>query len=175
MFEYVGAYENLELFQYKCSDVEQGVDRYLKLEVDSERPLWTYEEATPHTHNVNYGTKTSASGGASHSHTVSGQTAEAVTNHSHDVAIDDHTHPIEFGIYEEAIAGRTLSAKLYDPDGKLLKDFGVLVTGEDTEELDLSEYFAELKYGMYSLVLSASGRLRARLIFYELCKMYAQW
>jgi hypothetical protein len=146
-----------------------------------------------HTHSIDYGTKTSASGGASHAHTVSGQTTSTQDNHthsvaigtvtsaagagshSHDVTIDDHTHPIDFGIYEEAITGRTLSAVLYDPEGNVLKDFGVVLTGEDNDVLDLSEYFATLKYGMYRLVLSASGRLRARLVFYELCKMYAQW
>lgn len=157
------------------------------------KTLNTWEEAAAHAHDVAIGTKTSASGGASHSHTVSGQAAEAVANHAHDVAvgtvtsesgagahshgvtIDDHTHPIDFGIYEEDIAGRTLSAVLYDPDGNVLKDFGVLLTGEDSDVIDLSEYFASLKYGMYRMVLSASGRLRARLVFYELCKMYAQF
>ena len=106
------------------------------------------------------GTVTSASGGGSH---------------SHNVTLPDHTHAIDFGIYEEAITGRTLSAILYDPDGNVLKDFGVVLTGEDNTTLTLSTYFATLKYGMYRVVLSASGRLRARLIFYELCKMYAQY
>ena len=141
----------------------------------SGRTPFTYGAPSSHAHDVDYGTKTSASGGASHAHTVSGQTAEAVTNHSHDVTIDDHTHPIDFGIYEEDITGRTLSAKLYDPDGSLLKDFGVVLTGEDSDVIDLSEFFATLKYGMYRMVLSASGRLRARLVFYELAKMYAQY
>lgn len=118
---------------------------------------------------------TSESGGGSHDHNVSGQTAEAVTNHTHSVTIDDHTHEIDFGIYEEAITGRTLSAILYDPNGNILKNFGVVLTGEDSDILDLSEYFKTLKYGMYRVVLSASNRLRARLVFYELCKMYAQY
>jgi hypothetical protein len=153
----------------------------------------TTDTKDDHTHSIDYGTKTSASGGASHAHTVSGQTTSTQDNHthsvaigtvtsaagagshSHDVTIDDHTHSIDFGIYEEAITGRTLSAVLYDPEGNVLKDFGVVLTGEDNDVLDLSEYFATLKYGMYRLVLSASGRLRARLVFYELCKMYAQW
>ena len=136
-------------------------------------------------------TVTSASGGGSHRHTVSGQTTSTQDNHthdvvigtvtsasgggshSHDVTIPDHTHDITYGIYEEAITGRTLSAILYDPDGNLLKDFGVVCTGEDSQIIDLSDYFSTLKYGMYHLELTASGRLRARLIFYELCKMYA--
>jgi len=156
-------------------------------------PPYTFGAAEAHSHNVNVGTVTSASGGGNHAHTISGQTAEAVTNHSHDVnigtvtsasgagahshdvTIDDHTHGIDFGIYEEAITGRTLSAKLYDPDGDLLKDFGVVLTGEDDDVIDLSEYFTTLKYGMYRLVLEASDRLRARMVFYELCKMYAQY
>ena len=121
---------------------------------------YTEEEIADHTHSIDYGTKTSESGGG---------------KHSHDVTIDDHTHPIDFGIYEEAITGRTLSAVLYDPDDVELKDFGVVLTGEDDVTLDLSEYFATLTYGMYRIVLSASARLRARLVFYELCKMYAQF
>ena len=146
-----------------------------------------------HTHDVNYGTKTSEAGGASHTHTVSGQTtnveADHVHNvnigtvtsasgggsHSHNVELPDHTHPIDFGIYEEDITGRTLSAILYDPDGNLVKDFGVVCTGEDSVILDLSEYFETLKYGTWRLELTASGRIRARLLYYELCKMYAQF
>jgi hypothetical protein len=153
----------------------------------------TFGAATAHSHNVEVGTKTSASGGASHSHTVSGQTAETVTththdviigtvtsasgggSHTHDVTIDAHTHEIDFGIYEEAITGRTLSAILYDPDGTVLKDFGVVLTGEESDTIDLSTYFSSLKYGMYRLVLTASDRLRCRIVYYELCKMYAQW
>ena len=122
-----------------------------------------------HSHDIDYGTKTRASGEASHAHDVT------IDDHTHDVTIDNHTHPIDFGIYEEDIAGRTLSATLYDPDGNVLKDFGVVLTGEDSDVLNLSEYFETLKYGMYRLVLSASNRLRARLVFYELCKMYAQY
>ena len=148
---------------------------------------YTIGDAQAHSHNVNYGTKTSsagggttvtsaagggttvtsASGGGSHSHNVT------IPNHTHDVTIPNHTHGIDYGIYEEGISGRTLSAILYDPDGNLLKDFGVVCTGEDSQVIDLSDYFSTLKYGMYRLELSASGRLRARLVFYELCKMYA--
>jgi len=95
------------------------------------------------------------------------------THPDHAHLVYDHTHPIDFGIYEEDIAGRTLSAKLYDPDGVLLKDFGVVTTGEADVILDLSPYFETLKYGMYYLELTASARLRARLVFYELCLMYA--
>jgi len=101
-------------------------------------------------------------------------TGMATTAHNHDITLADHIHDIDFGIYEEAITGRTLSAILYDPDGNVLKDFGTILTGEDDEEVDLSSYFSTLKYGMYKLVLSASGRLRVRLMFYELCKMYVQ-
>ena len=117
----------------------------------------TYESADPHSHTVNFGTKTTASGGGSH---------------SHDVDIPDHTHDIDFGIYEEDITGRTLSAKLYDPDGNLLHDFGTILTGEGNVTLDLTGYFATLKYGFYRVELSASGRMRVRLVFYELCRMY---
>ena len=160
MFELVGAYENYEDYKYKCMDVVQGVERYVRINVDSDRPLWTYEEVTDHTHDVVIGTVTSQSGGGSHSHAVT---------------LPDHTHGIDFGIYEEAIAGRTLSAILYDPDGNMVKDFGVVCTGEDSVILDLSEYFETLKYGTWRLDLSASGRIRARLLYYELCKMYAQY
>lgn len=156
----------------------------------------TAEATTDHTHNVDIGTPTSANQSVSHSHTVSGQTAEAVAahthgmahthgvsgqtaeavaNHTHDVVLADHTHDIDFGIYEESITGRTLSAILYNPDDVELKDFGVVLTGEDSDILDLTDYFETLTYGMYKIVLSASGRLRARLVFYELCKMYAQY
>jgi len=157
------------------------------------RVLSAEEITYTHTHDVVIGTVTSGSGGASHTHTVSGQTAEATTDHTHDVAIGtvtsasgggshshdvdlpDHTHPIDFGIYEEAITGRTLSAALYDPNGNLVHDFGVVTTGEDDEILDLSPYFETLQYGTWRLELTASGRLRARLLYYELCKMYAQY
>jgi len=132
--------------------------------------VYTREAAASHTHDVNIGTVTSASGGGT---TVT--SASGGGSHSHDVDIPAHTHDIDYGIYEEAITGRTLSAILYDPDGNVLKDFGVILTGEDNDTLDLSEYFATLKYGMYKVILSASSRLRARLVFYELCKMYAQY
>jgi len=141
----------------------------------SELEPHTFGTVGDHTHTVNVGTPTSESGGASHDHAVSGQTAEAVANHTHTITLVDHTHDLDFGIYEEAITARTLSAILYDPDGTELKDFGVVLTGEDSDILDLSDYFETLKYGMYKIVLSASGRLRARLVFYELCKMYAQF
>jgi len=100
-------------------------------------------------------------------------TYEEAAAHTHDVSLPNHTHPIDFGIYEEAITGRTLSAKLYDPDNQLVKDFGVILTGESDLILDLSQYFEALKYGMYRLELTASARLRARLVYYELCLMYA--
>ena len=138
-----------------------------------------YKTAT-HSHSVIIGGVTSEAGGGLHSHSVSGQTAEAVAvhthgmDHTHQVTIGDHTHGIDFGIYEEDIVGRTLSAVLYDPENVVLKDFGVVLTGEDSDILDLTDYFETLKYGMYRVVLTASGRLRARLVFYELCKMYAQ-
>lgn len=93
--------------------------------------------------------------------------------HTHGVSLPNHTHDIDFGIYEEAITDRTLSAVLYDPDDEEVHDFGVILTGENDVTLDLSEYFDTLKYGMYRLELSASDRLRARLVFYELCVMYA--
>ena len=93
-------------------------------------------------------------------------------DHTHDVNIPDHTHDIDFGIYEEDISGRTLSAALYDPDGNLLHDFGTILEGEGSTTLDLTSYFSPLKYGFYRLELSASGRMRVRLVYYELCRMY---
>jgi hypothetical protein len=147
----------------------------------------THTHGIAHTHSVSGQTATAVgthTHGIAHTHSVSGQTATAVGTHTHEVILDDHTHEvtledhthdIDFGIYEEAITGRTLSAVLYDPDGNVLKDFGVILTGEDSDILDLTDYFETLKYGMYKVVLSASGRLRTRLVFYELCKMYAQY
>jgi len=79
------------------------------------------------------------------------------------------------GVSEEAITGRTLSVAIFDPNGILLQDFGVVTTGEDAVILDLSWYFSTLKTGYYILALSASGRLTARVLIYELCKMYAQY
>jgi len=193
MFLYVdsspGGYAALNM---RCRDVNLSE---MRIDVTQQyaRDTYTYQTVADHAHDVAIGTVTSASGGASHSHTVTGQTAESVTDHthdvvigtvtsasgagahSHDVTIDNHTHGIDFGIYVEDITGRTLSAVLYDPAGNVLKDFGVILTGEDSDTLDLSAYFETLQYGMYRVVLSASGRLRARLVFYELCKMYAQW
>jgi len=139
---------------------------------------YTIGAAQAHSHDVNIGTVTSASGGGTTVTSAAGggttvTSASGGGSHSHDVTIPDHTHDITYGIYEEDISGRTLSAILYDPDGNLLEDFGVVCTGEDSQIIDLSDYFSTLKYGMYRLELSASGRLRARLVFYELCKMYA--
>lgn len=134
---------------------------------------WTYNDA--HTHIIDIATPTSESGGGNHSHTVSGQTTSEQANHTHTVTLTNHTHDIVYGIYEEDITGRTLSAILYDPDGNVLENFGVILTGEDSDIIDLTDHFETLEYGMYKMVLSASGRLRARLVFYELCKMYAQY
>ena len=155
-------------YKYVCSDGAGNLNVEIKIKSDGQSDLYTYQATGSHTHDVNIGTVTSASGGGT---TVT--SASGGGSHSHDVTIPDHTHDITYGIYEEGISGRTLSAILYDPDGNLLKDFGVVCTGEDSQVIDLSDYFSTLKYGMYRLVLSASGRLRARLIFYELCKMYA--
>ena len=119
---------------------------------------WVFSGGDPHTHDVSIGTVTSAAGAGAH---------------SHDVTIPNHTHPISYGIYEENIAGRTISAILYDPNGNVVHNFGVITTGETDVLLDLSSYFGTLVYGMYRLALTASGRLRARLVFYELCVMYA--
>ena len=125
-----------------------------------------------HSHSY-YRTEDLKTGGV-HTHSVSGVTSGSGAGpHSHTVTLGSHDHNIDFGIYEEAITGRTLSAKLYDPDGNLLKDFGVVTTGEDDVELDLSDYFETLKYGTYELRLTASGRLRVRLVYYELGVMFA--
>jgi len=159
MFDYLSAGAGgWSLDEYNCYDVVGNVLRVDVAVNVKGKDLYTYETAPAHTHDVDYGTKTSEAGAGAH---------------SHDVPIGSHDHAIDFGIYEEAIAGRTLSAKLYDPDGQLVKDFGVILTGESDLILDLSQYFGTLKYGMYRLELSASARLRARLVFYELCLMYA--
>jgi len=152
-----------------------GIDIYFDLCAGFTVDLMTLEAAPAHTHTIDYGTKTSESGGGSHSHTVSGQTTSTIDDHTHNVPIGSHDHAIDFGIYEEPITGRTLSAKLYDPSGALVKDFGVVITGEGKVVIDLTDYFKTLKYGFWRLVLTASGRLRCRMLFYELCKMYAQY
>lgn len=100
-----------------------------------------------------------------HTHTVTGATSSSVT--------PNHTHNLLYGIYEEGIGGRTLSAALYDKNNVLLHNFGVILTGEDDIVLDLSEYLDTLVYGMYELRLTASDRMRVRLMYYELCKMFA--
>ena len=92
-------------------------------------------------------------------------------SHTHSVTLPNHTHNIAYGIYEEGIVGRTLSAALYDKDGVLLHNFGVILTGEGDVELDLSGYFSTLVYGMYELRFTASGRMRVRIMYYELCLM----
>jgi len=169
MFEWINdTPQTTDLDKYGC---RTSVAASITLNIDqgANVNLYTEEEISDHTHSVNYGTKTSASGGASHTHDVT------IDDHTHQVTLPDHTHGIDFGIYEEDIAGRTLSAVLYDPSGSLVKDFGVVCTGEDSVILDLSEYFETLQYGTWRLELSASGRLRARLLYYELCKMYAQF
>jgi len=166
--------------QYFWAKNVNNSDREVDVLCGGSGDIYTYEIAADHTHNVVIGTVTSASGGGTTVTSASGggttvTSASGGGSHSHDVSIPAHTHDIDYGIYEEAITGRTLSAILYDPDGNVLKDFGVVLTGEDNDTLNLSEYFATLKYGMYKVVLSASSRLRARLVFYELCKMYAQY
>ena len=170
MFLYIEHVAPLSVDQkYYAKNVDGGDAAYTLYSIGPS-DAYTYETVSNHTHNVNIGTVTSASGGGT---TVT--SASGGGSHSHDVSIPAHTHDIDYGIYEEAITGRTLSAILYDPDGNVLKDFGVVLTGEDNDTLNLSEYFETLKYGMYKVVLSASSRLRARLVFYELCKMYAQY
>jgi prophage tail gpP-like protein len=88
-----------------------------------------------------------------------------------------HVHDIDYGIYEEDIAGRTLSAELFDPNDISLHDFGVITTGEDDAELDLTQYFDPIVTGgahpTYKLVLTASGRIRARTINYLRCALNA--
>ena len=101
------------------------------------------------------------------------KTYGAAADHSHNVTIPNHTHNIVYGIYEEAVGGRTLSAALYDKNGVLLNNFGVIQTGEGDVELNMDAYFATLVYGMYELRFTASARLRMRVFFYELSYMYA--
>ena len=119
-----------------------------------------------------------------HAHSVSGQTAVYVGKHTHTVdftakTTDDgggtHGHDIDYGIWEEEedMSERTLSAILYDPKGNPLKEWDPLTTGEMDIILDLTEYFKDLKYGMYRLELEASGRIRVRLVYYELGIMFA--
>jgi len=162
------------LKQFNCTN-QIGLLTSVDLYAQSSEALYTREAAGAHTHNVEIGTVTSEAGGGAHSHKVSGQTTSTVDDHTHDVPIGSHDHEIDFGIYEEDITGRTLSAKLYDPDGNLVKDFGVICMGEGAVTLDLTDYFEVLKYGFWRLELSASGRMRVRLLYYELCKMYAQY
>lgn len=161
--------------QHKVADVSAFVSDYTK------RRIYVIDaNGYYHYGNVEFltlpggGWQTSLEGGAgAHTHNVSLPDHTHGMAHTHDVTLEDHTHEIDFGIYEEAITGRTLSAVLYDPDDNEVHDFGVILTGEDDVVLDLSDYFDTLEYGMYRLALSASGRLRARLVFYELCVMYA--
>ena len=184
MFQYYGAETgDPRLRVFFCSDIVGGmVGVVFTSQQDVDLYTWSvninHTHGMQHTHSVSGQTAVAVGNhahGMQHTHTVSGQTAVAVTNHTHTVTLDDHTHEIDFGIYEEAITGRTLSGILYDPDGNVLEDFGVILTGEDSDILDLTDHFETLNYGMYKMVLSASGRLRARLVFYELCKMYAQY
>lgn len=100
-------------------------------------------------------------------------TWQASVDHQHTVTIPNHTHNITYGIYEEAVVGRTLSAALYDKNGVLLHNFGVIQTGEGDVELNMDAYFATLVYGLYELRFTASARLRMRVFFYELSYMYA--
>ena len=119
-----------------------------------------------HTHSVSG--VTSGSGAGSHSHTVDYKTKTSEEGGK------AHKHEIDFGIWkDEEIAGRTLSAILYDPKGNPLEEWDPLTTGEMDIILDLTEYFKDLKYGMYRLELKASGRIRARLVYYELGIMFA--
>jgi len=152
---------------------EGAVMAEVDIESGANRNMETYEQAADHSHTVS-GQTAEAAGSHTHDVNVGVVTSESGGgSHTHDVDIPDHTHDIDYGIYEEDVAGRTLSAKLYDPDGNLVHDFGVITTGEDDETIDLSSYFSNLKYGMYKLTLEASGRIRVRLVFYELCVMYA--
>jgi len=157
MFYYTTTGPELWLYNYTCLDQDGNVLSTQMYAPEAGKHMYTYEAAGEHSHEVNIGAVTSEAGGGSH---------------SHDVEIPDHTHDIDFGIYEEDISGRTLSAKLYDPDGNLLHDFGTILEGEGNTTLDLTDYFSPLKYGFYRLELSASGRMRVRLVYYELCRMY---
>ena len=124
------------------------------------------ETSGAHTHPVSG--VTSAEGAGSHSHTVDYKTKTS------EEGAGVHGHEIEYGIWEdEEISERTLSAILYDPKGNPLMEWDPLTTGEMDVILDLTEYFKDLKYGMYRLELTASGRIRARLVYYELGIMFA--
>ncbi len=129
--------------------------------------IYTRDTTPDHTHNVVMGAKTSTYVTPSHTHNVTIGTKTSKSGGG------SHDHGILFEIYEEAITDRTLSAKLYDPNDNLIKDFEVVTTGEDDVIIDLSDYFEDLKYGMYRLELTASGRIRARLVYYELGIMFA--
>lgn len=165
MFRYMAAAETLERYKYYCRDSE-AAERAIIMEVDSDRDLYSYDAAPTHTHDVSG--QTAEAGGASHAHTVDYKTKTS------EEGAGIHGHEIEYGIWEdEEIAGRTLSAILYDPKGNPLMEWDPLTTGEMDVILDLTEYFKDLKYGMYRLELTASGRIRARLVYYELGIMFA--
>jgi len=105
----------------------------------------------PHTHNISFSSHTH---GMDHTHQVPGST------HSHQVDIPNHTHVLNFGIYEALSATANISLKIVDPDNQET-NLGVIGTGEFAKEAwDLTQYFT--KKGNYQLVFSADGAARVR-------------
>lgn len=135
-----------------------------------------------HTHTYKNKYAERAPVGGEHTHSVTGATSSVETpSHTHSVVIGAktsnyvtpaHTHALVYNIEEEDITGKTLGAILYDKDGAELHDFGNILTGEDDVELDLSEYFTTLDYGMYYLELTPNYKMRVRIMYYEMCYMY---
>ena len=162
---------------------DEGIDGYLPTSFDT---LWAHTTSDPGSSVKGFyavqGNYAAAFCRLEHKHSVSGQTAVAVGTHTHTVdftakTTDDgggeHDHEIKYGIYEETPTGITVSAELYDPKDNLLEKWDPLTTYPTPVTLDLTEYFKDLKYGHYYLKLTVSGRMRVRLVYYELGIMFA--
>ncbi|GAJ13876.1 unnamed protein product, partial [marine sediment metagenome] len=113
MFDYLNDIVDGVDRHYICKDVA-GALSHVYIRADEAEDLYSIETVVDHTHNVVIGADTST---------------YVTPSHTHNVTIPNHTHNITYGIYEEAIAGKKLSAALYDKDGNLLHNFAVIITG----------------------------------------------
>jgi len=100
-----------------------------------------------------------------HSHSLGNHTHQCqAALHHHTVSLENHNHPLTFGIYEAASATAQISLTITDPDGTP-HDLGVLGTGEFAkEDLEVTQYFS--KTGVYTFTFSADALGRVRSIVF---------
>jgi len=109
---------------------------------------------------------TTDAGGSSHSHNINipATTSEEGSPHSHQVSIPDHTHSIDFGIYEDTPPSNA-KLKIVKPSGhQVILDLG---SGEfQKEDWDLTSVFDERGYYDIYFMSDSLGRIEANIYVY---------